>query len=233
MSKFIDRITGKKKIFREEEIHYKKSFSQDGEDMILHSIFDDLGGRNNGFFIDVGALHPYRFSNTAFFYDKGWNGINIEPTPDAIAIFNNVRMRDINLNYGVNNVEGELSFYIFDEPALNSFSKELSAQRVATTHYKLIDTVTVPVSRLETILDKYLPAGQHIDFMSVDVEGLDLLVLKSNNWDKYIPDFLFVEEIIDIENLSAAEIHNFLKHKGYVFIAKTPRTLLYRHQSTF
>jgi FkbM family methyltransferase len=226
MKKFIKRIIGKEKVL------YKKSFSQDGEDMILNSIFDDLGGRSDGFFIDVGALHPYRFSNTAFFYDRGWNGINIEPTPNAIAIFNEVRIRDINLNYGVSDVEGEMNFYIFDEPALNSFSKDLSEERAATTNYKILDKVRVPVMRLESILDKHLRPGQHIDFMSIDVEGLDLMVLKSNNWSKYVPDFLFVEEMIEIENLGAAEIHNFLKDKGYNFVAKTPRTLLYQHRST-
>jgi hypothetical protein len=56
----------------------KKSYSQEGEDMILNRIFEF---RNSGFYIDVGAHHPMRFSNTYFFYRKGWRGINIDAMP--------------------------------------------------------------------------------------------------------------------------------------------------------
>ncbi|MDO7744737.1 MAG: FkbM family methyltransferase [Pedobacter sp.] len=210
---------------------YKRSYSQDGEDMMLNSVFDDLGGRASGFFIDVGALHPYRFSNTAYFYERGWSGINIEPTPDAITFFNEVRQRDININCGINDVEDELLFYVFDEPALNSFSRSLAEERALNPNDRIIDKIKIPVKRLDSVLDQYLKPGQHIDFLTIDVEGLDFKVLKSNNWDKYVPDFILVEEMSDLEALGKGEIHKFLKEKAYTAIGKTPRTFLYQHES--
>ena len=76
------------------------SYSQEGEDMVLRSFFE---GKKNykGFYIDVGAHHPYRYSNTLYFYKKGWCGINIEPTPGAIKTFNFFRRRYININFGI------------------------------------------------------------------------------------------------------------------------------------
>ena len=61
-----------------------KSYSQEGEDMVLSRIFSD---KNKGFYVDVGAHHPIRFSNTYKFYKLGWHGINIEPNPDSFNLF--------------------------------------------------------------------------------------------------------------------------------------------------
>ncbi len=207
---------------------FKKSYSQDGEDMLLSSFLDDLGGRDRGYYIDVGALHPFRFSNTAHFYDRGWNGINIEPTPNAIKLFEKHRTRDINLNIGIGGQHEKLIFYCFDEPALNSFSKELSEHRDKNTVYKIIETIEIPIYTLEYVLDKYLPAGQHIDFINIDVEGLDLEVLKSNNWEKYRPDFIFAEDIINFVSLEKSEVYNYLTQQKYELLAKTQRTMLFK-----
>lgn len=76
------------------DVYAKKSYSQEGEDMVLQRIFD---GKTNGFYVDVGAHHPFRFSNTYFFYRLGWSGINIEPNPEASDLFQSARRKDINL----------------------------------------------------------------------------------------------------------------------------------------
>ncbi|WP_113660809.1 FkbM family methyltransferase [Pedobacter nanyangensis] len=220
-----------KRIFKIKErniAEFKKSYSQDGEDMLISAFFDDMGGRPNGFFVDIGALHPFRFSNTAHFYERGWRGINIEPTPDAMDLFEKHRTRDINLNIGIGESYSELSFYCFYEPALNSFSKELSEERHHTTQYKIKEVKQIAIYPLAEVLDKYLPENQHIDFMTIDVEGLDLQVLKSNNWDKYQPDFIFAEDIIPFSQITSSEVYKFLINKGYELVAKTHRTMLFR-----
>ncbi|MDB5146688.1 MAG: FkbM family methyltransferase [Mucilaginibacter sp.] len=205
-----------------------KSYSQEGEDMVLRSFFE---GKKNykGYFVDVGAHHPYRYSNTLFFYQKGWKGINIEPTPGAIKAFNIFRRKDINLNIGVSDRRDKLIFYCFNEPALNGFSKELSEERNGTSKkYKIIKEVEVETYPLAEILDKYLPAGQKIDFLTIDVEGLDLIVLKSNNWNKYKPSYILVEDRIDFTNLSDSEVYKYLEEQGYQLVAKTLRTLFFK-----
>lgn len=212
-------------------VHYftsTASYSQDGEDMILKSIYEGKKGYR-GFFVDVGAHHPVRYSNTRFFYKRGWRGINIEPTPSAIKPFKLFRKRDINLNIGVGGEKGSMKFYCFNEPALNSFSKEISEKIVRETpRYKIVKVVDIEVLPLSEVFDTYLPSGTKIDFMSIDVEGLDFEVVKSNNWEKYKPDVILVEESVNVDDLSHSPIYQFLKSKGYVFFAKTLRTCIYK-----
>ena len=106
--------------------YFFKSYSQEGEDMILNKIFEF---KKNGFYIDIGAHHPKRFSNTYFFYKKGWMGINVDAKPGSMYLFNKIRPRDINLEIGLNNEKSVLKYYSFNEPALNTFDKELADER--------------------------------------------------------------------------------------------------------
>src|SRR5690554_6253894 len=72
----------------------RKSYSQEGEDILLEKLFE---GKNDGFYVDVGAHHPRRFSNTYLLYRRGWRGINIDAMPGSMAEFRRLRGRDINL----------------------------------------------------------------------------------------------------------------------------------------
>lgn len=198
------------------------SYSQEGEDLILYRIFEK---KKNGYFVDIGAHHPRRFSNTYLFYKMGWSGINIDPTPGSMEAFKRERKRDVNLEIGVGTEEKILDFYMFDEPALNSFDKEVSLKRDKETDYSIINTVLVQILPLHIILEKNLPKGQEIDFMSIDVEGLDVEILKSNNWNKFRPDFILIELL----NWSPEnESQLYMESIGYEFFAKTFNTVFYK-----
>jgi FkbM family methyltransferase len=207
------------------DIYSLKSYSQEGEDMILHRIFAD---KPRGFYVDVGAHHPRRFSNTYFFYKRGWCGINIEPNPDAFRLFQSDRARDTNLQLGVSNSKGRITYYQFDEPALNTFDSEIVNSRLANTQYKLKSTSEVDVERLDQVLSNYLPAETQIDFLSIDVEGFDFAVLKSNDWERYRPKYVLVE-VLDssLEDVMGGEIFEFMKSQQYVLFAKTYNTLFF------
>ena len=213
--------------FAPEILYAKKVFSQDGEDLLIYSYYENKKNYK-GFYVDIGAHHPFRFSNTAFFYKKGWSGINIEPTPTLISTFNKHRKRDINLNIGISEKKEALTFFEFDEPALNSFDEKLSTQRDKETRYKIISKEEVIVYPLSSILDKYLKNNQNIDFFTIDVEGLDLAVLRSNNWQKYSPNFIFIEGDVDFNSLIDNEIYVFLANKGYILVGRTMRTFLFK-----
>ena len=101
------------------------SFSQEGEDILLNRIFNF---RPHGTYVDIGAHHPRRFSNTYFFYRLGWTGINIDAAPDSMKAFESERSKDINLEVGIGLEPGKLQFHIFKEPALSTFDKELAAK---------------------------------------------------------------------------------------------------------
>lgn len=203
-----------------------RSYSQEGEDAVLLGFYE---GRKKykGFYVDVGAHHPYRFSNTMAFYKRGWKGINIEPNPEAMKWFRWFRTRDINLNVGVAENNGALTYYRFNEPALNGFSKRISEERDNRTGYSIVNTIDVPVRRLDAILDEHLKENTKIDFFSIDAEGFDLAVLQSNNWDKYRPGYILVEDTFEIGIVPTTPIIDFLSQKGYRMVAKTKRTLFF------
>jgi FkbM family methyltransferase len=201
------------------------AYSQDGEDMVLRRLFERHGP---GFYVDVGAHHPYRFSNTCYFHRRGWTGINIDPNPDAIAAFRRARPRDVNLCVGVAEAPGELTFHAFNEPALNTFDAGLAEAREKIPGYRKLGAQAVTVRRLDDLLAEHLPAGRSIDFLSVDVEGMDLAVLRSNDWRRFRPALLLVEaHERTVEAVQQDPIHRFVAATGYRMIAKTLNTLIY------
>ncbi len=207
-----------------------KSYSQKGEDMILRGMFGEMD-RTIGFYVDVGAYHPMRFSNTYYFYKRGWRGINIDTMPGSMKLFKKIRTRDINLETAISDKKQILTYYLFSEPALNTFSKELAVQRGEKEGCKIIDEIKIETSTLVGILDIYLPKDTEIDFLSVDVEGLDLQVLKSNDWDKYSPSYILAECLVDsfsLEQVIDNELTQYLRSKGYELFAKTLNTLFFK-----
>lgn len=178
-----------KNIFR---LYATKSYSQEGEDLILQRIFEN---KQKGFYVDVGAHHPFRFSNTYLFYKKGWRGINLDAMPNSMKIFKRYRSRDINLEIPVGKDGDCLTYHIFNEPALNTFDKSRIEGILQKPEYTLQKKIEIQIKSLKSILDEYLPKRQCIDFMSIDVEGLDFEVIKSNDWTKYRPKILLVEAL--------------------------------------
>lgn len=206
--------------------HARRSYGQEGEDVILERL---LGARPTGFYVDVGAHHPSRFSNTLSFYDRGWRGINIDPQPECFRLFRRVRPRDITVQAGVATADGVLTFYRFDDPALNTFSRELATERMAGTTYRLIGEMQVPVRTLSGLLREYLPPGQAIDFMTIDAEGFDMQVLQSNDWQAFRPAIVLIEALeTRLEDLLSHEQCLFMRGVGYEPVAKTVNTVFYR-----
>lgn len=200
-------------------LYAKTSYSQEGEDMIIRRFLDV---KKPGFYVDVGAHHPFRFSNTYFFYRNGWRGINIDPLPDAMDMFRVCRSRDINLNLGVSSQTGSMSYYMFNEPAFNTFDGDLARTR-QTGIYKLIGEQPVPVMPLSLILERYQRQFEKIDFLSVDVEGHDLEVLRSNDWSRFRPSLVLVECLStpSVEDVVRSDVHSFMRDNGYIMVAKS------------
>lgn len=206
----------------------KKSFSQEGEDIVLNRLLDETP---NGFYVEVGAHHPFRFSNTYFFYRRGWAGICIDPDPNVKRLFNKYRPRDIALELGVACEPGVLKYFQFNEPALNTFDPAVAKERNGLRHYKVIAEKDVPTDSLANILDRYLPVNQNITFFSVDAEGLDLEVLKSNNWLKYRPQFIVAECLTaDLFNLKVDPVVAYISALGYELFAVTGYSILFKSQ---
>jgi FkbM family methyltransferase len=207
--------------------HWQKSYSQEGEDLILYRLI--YGKIEKGFYVDVGAHHPKRFSNTYFFYKKGWQGINIEPMPGSKYLFNLYRPRDINLEIPISSKEEILTYYIFNDPALNGFLNKNLQNTLESRGYKIIKTVKLKTRTLRDVLYEHMPAGKKINLLNIDVEGLDMDVLQSNDWQKFKPEIILIEDRdFRLDNPKESAIYNFLSVKNYALIAKCLNTLIFK-----
>lgn len=215
------------KLGRAPELKPNICYGQDGEDLILKRL---LGSKKRGFYVDVGAHHPIRFSNTYCFYKQGWRGINVDAMPGSMIEFNRLRSRDINIECGVGTASDALSYYRFNEPALNTFNL-VEAKQKNTGTYQLLDSIPVRVERLDTLLDRHLPVGQEIDFFSIDAEGNDYEVLQSNNWERYRPRFIVIETLrTDLLGLNKCPITQLLLSVGYKPTSKVYNTTFFARE---
>lgn len=191
-------------------------FSQYAEDAVINC---SLMPKKKGFFVDVGAYHPWQGSNSYRFYLTGWDGITIEPNPDAARAFQCVRPRGKHLVMGVSSRPERLTYYSFDDDKLNSFDKS-QAER---TGAQIISEQVIDCLPLRDIIAQHAP-GQHIDLLSVDCEGLDLDVLESLDWEKTRPSVVVVEDFDQFctaQTGGSSSIRNFLQAQGYAIFAQT------------
>lgn len=221
MKNFIEAISKKIEVSSElynNKEYYFLSYSQNGEDSFCRRYFQ-THSVTNGCYVDIGAHHPFRYSNTYALYKLGWRGINIDAMPGSMVLFEKYRRGDINLEVGVGKDKGTMPFYIFEEPALNTFD-EVTANEYMRGRWKLKEKTNVSIERMEDILDQYLKSST-IDFLSIDAEGVELDILSSNNWERYRPrliacEILNYDSVLEISN---DKVSQFLCGQGYKIIS--------------
>jgi hypothetical protein len=204
-----------------------RSYSGEGEDMILRKIFYK---KEKGFYVDIGAYHPKKSSNTFFFYKKGWSGINIDAMPGSMTLFNQLRKRDINLEIPIGEDGAVVRYYEFEDKALNGFESEnLKNKDQSKPQNKLKKIHSLSSKSLTTILESNLLNSQEIDFMSIDVEGQEFQILENFDFEKYQPHWIILEIWeYSMENKFNGEVDFLLKSKNYKPVAKTINTIFYQ-----
>lgn len=200
-------------------------WSQEGEDILIKRIF---ANKKNGFYVDVGAHHSSRFSNTYKLYKENyWNGVNIDPSLSSYIDLKKKRKRDININIGISDKYEILKFYSFNEGALNTFS--LKKKNQLKLNYKLRKIEKIECKKLSEVLDGCLKKNTKIDLLTIDTEGHDLKVLKSNNWSKYLPDYIIVEiSSTTLDKITKDSITKFLNKKHYRIYSKLHKSVIFK-----
>ncbi len=206
------------------------TFSQEGEDILIPFF---LKNEERGIYVDVGAHHPFRFSNTALLYSQGWHGINIDPLPGVKELFDQHRPNDINLNCGIGPRRERLTYYMFEEPALNTFSASQAAVR-KQQGFHAVNEIPIDTRPLGEVLEKYL-VGKDVSLLTIDAMDYDYEVLRSNNWDLFKPKLIIVHDDsgdLKFNDVSAA-LHTrtclFLKELKYSLVAKTYWSSFFLH----
>jgi FkbM family methyltransferase len=164
------------------------SYADNREDVLLQRAFPK---EHRGFYVDVGANDPVQGSITCHFYESGWQGINVEPVAGCFERLVGVRARDTNLKVGVADREGTLPFYDAGPASgLSTFSAEEAAAR-RRAGIALAER-PVQVTTLATLCAEHV-GSRAIDFLSVDVEGLEEAVLRGADWSRWRPRIVVVE----------------------------------------
>jgi FkbM family methyltransferase len=193
--------------------HTKLSYSQFGEDIVANLFFY---GQQKGFYVDVGCNHPKNKNNTYLLYQKGWNGINIDGNSELIKKYRQLRKRDINLNCLVSNEEREVVFHVSTNSHVSTIDDQYLNNPANTWNYPEDKKVIMRTKTLNSILEEYPVPNDKIDLLTVDVEGHDLMVLKSIDLQKYQPSLIIVEmHDFNIENADSYEVYIYLKKHHY------------------
>jgi FkbM family methyltransferase len=207
---------------------FRFSYGQFGEDIPVFMLFRKRkNDRNHGFFVDVGAYHPTKWSNTFYLYKRGWRGINIDMEPLKIQAFNIRRPGDINICQAISDDPQPVKIYSHGPYTVGAtIDKETGKQR----HGEKTAATIVHPKTLTEVIDETRFKDQEIDFLNVDAEGHDLNVLKALDFDRYHPKVIAVEIYgHDIEAVIESDIHKFLKEKGYHYLNRVSFTSIYGH----
>jgi FkbM family methyltransferase len=200
----------------------KESYSQSGEDLIVDFIFNAIGIYSPSY-IDIGAHHPYYLNNTYIFYKRGCRGINIEPDPALFDFFEKERGCDKNLNVGIASNSGVLDFYIMNTPTLNTFSKKESEKYSKEGNYYVKEIKKINVTNIAKVIAEH-NGGIFPDFLTLDAEGVDEIVLKSIDYNNNKPIVICAESISFSEKgegIKNIELIRFIESKGYMLYADT------------
>jgi FkbM family methyltransferase len=207
------------------------SFSQEGEDLLFlellysHRRRHGIPQMTSGTYVDIGAFHPTVYSNTYLLYLLNWVGVNVEPTPGAIHAFARVRPRDKNIECAVGRGPSARTLFLMRDPQMNTFSPTYAKECVDRKYTEVVGHTTIPCVSLAKIFRSNFAPGDSPTLLNVDVEGDELEVLASNDWNLYRPIFV-AAEVFNGESISrqADDVKALLESNGYAMRTKGFRT---------
>lgn len=211
------------KVFYTARFIFPRFYSQTGEDMILNQIL----GKRQGSYVDIGSGHPIWYSNTYFLYRRGWSGVLIDPIQRNIKFSRIVRPRDTSILGVVSNKKSSRTFYEFKAYQYSTLDNALYKKRIASG-LEIKSIYQVDVIDFERITA--LVNTDSILVLSIDAEGSELQILKSINFKVFIPSIILVEELT-IEKHKPTKVSCFLTKKGYELKAFTGYTSIYQHHA--
>jgi len=219
----------KKKKFK----NYFYSFG--GIDALVCRIFNT---QKKGIYIDVGAQHPIRNNNTYLLHKKGWSGINIDLDKKNIDLFNIDRRGDENVRAAISSSFKKMDLYFYhDKSPINTLSKSVANyQNADIKEIRSVDTKT-----LNSIIENSQYKNSKIDFLSIDVEGLELEVLKGFDISLYKPKIIVIEYLdlslkkleiknLNIDNITNSSVYHFMKNNNYILINWIHSDLVFAHK---
>ncbi len=166
-----------------------KLYSQHNQDYIIYNNF--FKEKKDGVFFDVGGNHPLNINNTRYFEEIGWNGYVFEPLPSMQPLWEKHRKAKF-FPLGASDKADELTFSVVKNVTgwedMLSFVKKTRDKTYAGHETEDIIIKVVP---LRDVLKKENIV--HIDYMSIDVEGHELNVVKGIDFNEVKISVLTIE----------------------------------------
>jgi FkbM family methyltransferase len=217
------------------EAHKKISYGQCGEDLIVQFILSVLRIDKPNY-IDIGAYDPFKFSNTYLFYSNGSNGVCVEAEPILATRIAASRPRDIVLNVAVSGKRsGPGEFFLMSEPTLNTLLREEAERLVREEGCHIRSVVPIEIISISDLVRHHYPTLS-LDFLSIDVEGLDLDVVESINFHEIRPKVICVETLTYSRNgiqYKNESIIKYLVEKKYMIFADTYINTIFVDEKTW
>lgn len=175
-------------------------------------------------YVDLGCSHPTNRSLTSFCRDLGWRGVAIDGNPDYGKDWEAVGFKD-HFFCGILSDKPFARFAIHE----NSFTSRIS-ESTETDHpekwgiNRIVEHYAVPLNQILAIR-----GIDHIDLLTIDLEGAEFDVLQTLDFEKHSPSFIIAE--YDTAGVGIdCRVCNFLLGKGYEVIQQFPSNLIYRRK---
>jgi FkbM family methyltransferase len=197
-----------------------RSWAQSGEDRIAAFVLEQLG-ITRPLYLDLGAHHPTHLSNTYLFYRQGARGVLVEANPALHEQLRRKRPKDTCLNLAVAPQDGTVSLHVMDASTLSTTSPR-DAQAYRDHGHQVVGTVDVPALSPASLLSLHLPRTPHL--VSLDVEGLDLKIVRSWPFETHRPEVFVIETLEytqDHNERKLTEIGDVMADHGYLAYADT------------
>ena len=210
---------------------FKVSWSQGGEDLALLNL---ISSEELGSYIDIGAHHPSKYSNTRHLYQRGWRGVNIDADEELMSNFLSERPEDINICAAV----GSRPHYVlnvFDEKLVSTVDPNRVGFELSIGRTK-INERTVKGITLRSIIEQYF-SSQRVSLLSIDIEGSDFDALESIGFDTLeksrYPKFLLLETFPPLGKALEMPAVKLAESKGYTPLLVLPLSTILRAPDTY
>ena len=194
---------------------YRLSYSQFGEDITAANLLRNVEA---GFYVDVGAHHPLRHSNTAMFHMQGWQGVNVEPMQQGFRDFLQYRPHAINVRAAIHNKADSVTLYKFRGGLSNTIMEERAKDLRKSK--EVVGEEAVPALSLNDVFDRHVPHGVRVNYLSVDIEGYDTEAIVAFDLGRHRPDVICTEiHRPDMLALGEDAAVRFMAEHGYQLYA--------------
>jgi FkbM family methyltransferase len=198
-----------------------RSYSQFWEDRLIARYV----AHGKGSYVDIGAGSPIWGSNTYYFYRRGWSGVTVDPISTNMHLQKLLRPRDRHYQSIISSDLEKIEFFQFTPWELSTTNEKCAKERISGGATLVTQMILQPIS-LETIYNEN--PIKNPSFLSIDVEGAEMKVLQSNNWNLYKPDIICVEELES--PLSQSDVREYLSQQNYDLVVYNGVSSIYQLQ---